>query len=83
MDALCRISETVVTTSDLSTMMERVQEIKQVRFTMLEVSRYISGPSRSTVSGSELFFSYKGFPTTQMKLIVSTMPQSKNNQRTI
>ena len=78
MDAVCNIRETVVVTSDLSTMMEtplrgprieisvwlwyqvtllgeeRVQDITQVRFTMLEVSRYISGPPRKVVLGSEI-----------------------------
>ena len=34
---------------------ERVQDITQVRFTMLEVSRYISGPPRKVVLGSEIF----------------------------
>ena len=77
-EAVCNISETVVT-SDLSTMIEtpvrgplivslvwlwyqvtvvgeeRVQDITQVRFTMLEVSRYSSGPPRNVVLGSKIF----------------------------
>ena len=78
-EAVCRISDTVVT-SDLSTMMETpvrgprivslvwfwnqvtvpgeetVQEMTHVRFTMLEVSRNISGPPRKVVSGSGKFY---------------------------
>ena len=75
-EAVCNISETVVT-SDLSTMIEtpvrgplivslvwyqvtvvgeeRVEDITQVRFTMLEVSRYSSGPPRNFVLGSKIF----------------------------